>query len=58
MKKIVSTILSVLVLNSTLFSDDMAEKIQIQNQEIVKLVAEELTSQLPQKIDEYTKRVI
>ncbi|HIP02293.1 MAG TPA: hypothetical protein EYH01_10720 [Campylobacterales bacterium] len=55
--KIVSTILSVLVLNSTLFADDMAEKIQIQNQEIVKLAAEELTSQLPQKIDDYTQLV-
>ena len=57
MIKIVLTILSVLVLNSTLFSDDMAEKIQIQNQEIVKLAAKELTSQLPQKIDDYTQLI-
>lgn len=57
MIKIVPMLLSVLVLNSTLFADDMAEKIQTQNQEIVKLAAKEISSQLPQKIDDYTQLV-
>ena len=52
------TILCVLLASSTLFAmDNMAEKIKTQNQEIVKLAAKEISSQLPQKIDDYTQLV-
>ncbi len=57
-KKIV-TILSLLTLNSTLFANDakMAENIKLQNQEVVKLAAKELSSQLPKTIDKYTQLI-
>jgi hypothetical protein len=55
MKKI---ILSALMLNGALFAiDDMAEKVKTQNQEIVQLAAKEISSQLPQKIDDFTQLV-
>ena len=57
MIKQIITILSLLILSNTLFADDMEEKIKKQNQEIVKLAAQELVSQLPQKIDKYTQLV-
>ncbi len=57
MLKTVSIIISVLVLNSTLTADDMADKIKTQNQEIVQLAAKEISSQLPQKIDDFTQLV-
>ena len=55
MKKI---ILSALLISNVLFAiDNMAEKVKTQNQEIVKLVAKEISSQLPQKIDDFTQLV-
>ncbi len=57
MIKIVSSLLSLLVLSTTLFADEMAEKIKEQNQEVVKMAAEELNKQLPQTIDKYTKLI-
>jgi len=50
-------LLSVLLLCSTLFADDMAAKIKKQNIQIVQMAAKELSSQLPQKIDDYTQLV-
>jgi hypothetical protein len=50
-------LLSVLLFGSTLFADDMAEKIKKQNIQIVQMAAKELSSQLPQKIDNYTQLV-
>ncbi len=50
-------LLSVLLLCGTLFANDMANKIKKQNQEIVQLAAKEISSQLPQKIDDYTQLV-
>lgn len=55
MIKIVSSLLSLLVLSTTLFAEDMAEKIKEQNQEVVKMAAKEINSQLPQTIDKYTQ---
>jgi hypothetical protein len=57
MTKKVLIILSSLALSTLLFADEMAEKIKIQNQEVVKLAAKELSKQLPQKIDNFTKLV-
>ena len=38
-------------------TDDMAEKIRIQNQNIVKAAAEELGKELPKRVDPYTQLV-
>jgi len=57
MIKVTSTILTIFVLSTSLFADDMAAKVQKQNQEVVKLAAEELNKQLPQKIDNYTQLI-
>ena len=57
MIKQIIIILSLLSISSSLFADDMAKKIKSQNQEVVKLAAQELLSQLPQKIDKYTQLV-
>ncbi len=57
MKKKSLIILSSLAFSISLFADDMAEKIKIQNQEVVKLAAKELSKELPQKIDSFTKLV-
>ena len=54
-KKTAIIISSFLALSSTLFADEMADKIKVQNQEVVKLAAKELSSQLPQKIDNFTQ---
>jgi hypothetical protein len=58
MKKFV-LVLSVLSLISTnlLAEDNMAEKIKFQNNEVVKLAAQEISKQLPQKVDKYTNLV-
>jgi len=57
MIKVTSTILTIFALSTSLFADDMAAKVQKQNQEVVKLAAEELNKQLPQKIDNYTQLI-
>jgi hypothetical protein len=54
----IKIILSALILNGALFAiDDMAKKVKTQNQEIVQLAAKEISSQLPQKIDDFTQLV-
>ncbi len=54
----IKIIISALILNSALFAiDDMAEKVKTQNHEIVQLAAKEISSQLPQKVDDYTQLV-
>ncbi len=51
-------IIAILAINSMIFANaNMNEKIKIQNTEVVKLAAQELTSQLPQQIDKYTKLI-
>ncbi len=50
-------LLSVLLLSSTLFADEMAEKIKAQNIEIIKMAVKEISSQLPQRVDDYTQIV-
>jgi hypothetical protein len=50
-------LLSVLLLSSTLFANDMAKKLKAQNIEIVKMAAKEISNQLPQKVDDYTQLV-
>lgn len=56
-------ILTLILLATTLFSADIktrtgefpAKEMQSQNREIVKMVVEEISSTLPQKIDKYTE---
>ena len=50
-------LLGVLLFCSTLVADEMAAKIKKQNIQIVQMAAKELSSQLPQTIDKYTKLV-
>jgi hypothetical protein len=58
MKKLVLFVSGLVLVSSNLLSDDeMAKKIQFQNNKVVKLAAEELSKQLPQKIDNYTNLV-
>ena len=57
MTKAVSIILSSLLLSTTLFAEDTAEKINLQNQKVIKMAASEMSKQLPQTIDSYTKLV-
>jgi len=56
MRKFYLLILSLLF---TAFADsgDMAEKIRIQNQNVVKAAAEELSKELPKRVDEYTELI-
>ncbi len=46
---------SLFALSSILFSGELEEKIKLQNQEVVKLAAKELSNQLPKKIDNFTQ---
>jgi len=55
MIKLISTLVSLLLLTTLLQADDMAQKVKKQNQEVVKSAAQELNQQLPQKIDKYTQ---
>ena len=49
---------TVFMLNSSLFAkESQAEKIAMQNREVVKMAAKEMSSKLPQKVDEYTKLI-
>ncbi len=50
-------ILGLISISSTIFADKLAEKIKLQNQEVVKLAAKELSAQLPQKIDNFTQLI-
>ncbi len=57
MIKPISILVSLLFLTSLLHADDMAQKVKKQNQEVVKLAAQELNEQLPKKIDKYTQLI-
>ncbi len=46
-----------LLLANTISADNLAEKIKIQNQNVVKMAAKGLSEKLPQKVDDYTTLV-
>ncbi len=46
-----------LLLTNMVSADNLAEKIKIQNQNVVKMAAKGLSEKLPQKVDDYTSLV-
>ncbi len=46
-----------LLLTNAVSADNLAEKIKIQNQNVVKMAAKGLSEKLPQKVDDYTTLV-
>jgi len=57
MKKIPDFIFSIFLLSTLLFADSTADKIRLQNQNVIKMAASEMSGQLPQKVDDYTQLV-
>ncbi|RRS32284.1 MAG: hypothetical protein P794_01340 [Epsilonproteobacteria bacterium (ex Lamellibrachia satsuma)] len=57
MKKTLPFILSLFLLNTILFADSTADKIRLQNQNVIKMAASDMSKQLPQKVDDYTQLV-
>ena len=58
MKKSILLMVGLSVLGNNLLADaNLAEKIKFQNNKVVKLAAEEISKQLPQKVDKYTQLV-
>jgi hypothetical protein len=41
----------------TLFADEISDKVYLQNQNVIKMAASNMSKQLPQKVDDYTQLV-
>lgn len=57
MSKTLLIILSSFLLNMILFADEISDKVYLQNQNVIKMAASDMSKQLPQKVDDYTQLV-
>ncbi len=57
MPKTLLIILSSFLFNMTLFADEISDKVYLQNQNVIKMAASNMSKQLPQKVDDYTQLV-
>ncbi|WP_286336280.1 hypothetical protein [Hydrogenimonas cancrithermarum] len=55
MKRILMTLF--LLLSTFTFADEMAEKIRLQNQSVVKAAAEAMSKELPKRVDPHTQLI-
>lgn len=54
MRKMIFGLLGTMLLSTHLLADKMDEAVKSQNRELLKMVVEDISKQIPQKIDDYT----